>query len=115
MTIKVRDKFCEQKMIVTQRVKLPTPMILGRDYMQKHDIDLKLRSIEGRSYVELRIGGNAVSLKPRVDSNITIMTWDPKVLNNADVQGENKDVSTAEIERESKGVSAKVESTMSES
>ena len=115
VTIKVGDRSREQKLIVIKGVKLPTPMILGRDYMQRHDIDLKLRSIEGRSYVELRIGGNAVFLEPRVDNNVTIMTWDPKVLNNTDVQRENKDVSTAEVKRESERMSAKDEDTMSES
>ena len=99
VTIKVGHRSCEQKMIVTQGVKLPIPMILGRDYMQRHDIDLKLRFIEERSYVELRIGGNAVSLEPRVDNNVTIMTWDPKVLNNTNVN-------TVEVERESEWMSS---------
>ena len=49
-----------------------------------------------------------------VDNNITIMTWDPKVWNNTDVQGDSKDVTTAEVEKESEGMSAEDVSTISD-
>ena len=70
-------------------MELPTPILIGRDYLKKNDINIIMRSKGECSYIEVRINGTIVSVTPKNDDKVTIITLEERQ-NEKVEQGRNK-------------------------
>ena len=53
--VKVGTASVKQEMVVVSHYKLPTPLVLGVDYLKRNNSELNIKPTEGESLVEVKI------------------------------------------------------------
>ena len=52
-------------MILVSHYKLPTPIVLGVDYLKQNKVELTMKPTEGENFVEIKINGESVGITSR--------------------------------------------------
>ncbi|KAK4327436.1 hypothetical protein Pmani_002100 [Petrolisthes manimaculis] len=73
LTVKTGASLDRQEVVVVKEKKLPTPILLGRDYLAKNAIDIMIRQVDGENLVQVKINGVEVSLNPKSDKAVTLI------------------------------------------
>ena len=63
--VKVGTGSIRQEMVVVSHYELPTPIVLGVNYLKRNNVELSIKTMGKESFVEVKINGEIVRVTPR--------------------------------------------------